>query len=317
MMAKLWGAFLAGAVLAGGLAWYLHPGQRAQPAAEPKPVPVAAASVPEPAPIVEAQKAPEPVAPAPKPRIEAAARLRPALVTPKASPAPAAVPAAAPAAAPATAEVRTPEPEKPLDLPIPMQKVEVEPPHVAVADEKPAGSRQPRTAVIPAGTLITVRLNETLASNRSEEGYTFRATLDAPLVVDGLVLAERGTPQAGKITGVTKATRAKGRASLALELTELTTSDGQKVEIKTDTFHRLGTTESKKNAGIRAGVGAGIGAAIGAAAGGGIGAAIGAAAGAAGGAGSVLITKGQEAQLPSETRISFRLKEPVTLTEKI
>ena len=133
------------------------------------------------------------------------------------------------------------------------------------------------------------------------------------------MLAERGTPQAGKITAsLAKATRAKGRASLALELTELpTTSDGQKVEIKTDTFHRLGTTESKKSTGIRAGVGAGIGAAIGAAAGGGIGAAIGAAAGAVGGAGSVLVTKGQEAQLPSETRISLRLREPVTRTEKI
>jgi hypothetical protein len=311
MMAKLWGAFLAGAVLAGGLAWYLHPGQRAQPAPEPKPAPVAESAVAEPVPVVETPKAPEPVAPAPKPKPAVSVRVPPAAALSSASPAAAAAPA------PATAEVRTPEPERPLDLPIPMQKVAVEAPHVAVVEEKPAGPRPPRTAVIPAGTLITVRLNETLASNRSEEGYTFRATLDAPLVVDGLVLAERGTPQAGKITGVSKATRAKGRASLALELTELTTSDGQKVEIKTDTFHRLGTTESKKSTGIRAGVGAGIGAAIGAAAGGGIGAAIGAAAGAVGGAGSVLVTKGQEAQLPSETRISFRLKEPVTLTEKI
>jgi hypothetical protein len=62
---------------------------------------------------------------------------------------------------------------------------------------------------------------------------------------------------------------------------------------------------------------AGIGAAIGAMAGGGRGAAIGAASGGAAGAGTVMATRGQEARLPAETRISFRLTQPITLTEKL
>jgi hypothetical protein len=62
---------------------------------------------------------------------------------------------------------------------------------------------------------------------------------------------------------------------------------------------------------------AGIGAAIGAIAGGGKGAAIGAGVGGAAGAGTVLGTKGEQAELENETRLTFKLKQPVTLTEKL
>jgi hypothetical protein len=62
---------------------------------------------------------------------------------------------------------------------------------------------------------------------------------------------------------------------------------------------------------------AGIGAAIGAIAGGGKGAAIGAGIGGAAGAGTVLATRGEQAELAAETRLSFRLKNPVTVTEKL
>lgn len=62
---------------------------------------------------------------------------------------------------------------------------------------------------------------------------------------------------------------------------------------------------------------AAIGAAIGAIAGGGKGAAIGAGVGGAAGAGTVLATRGEDASLPSETRVTFRLKNPVTITERL
>ena len=60
-----------------------------------------------------------------------------------------------------------------------------------------------------------------------------------------------------------------------------------------------------------------IGAIIGAMAGGGKGAAIGAGAGGAAGTGGVLSQKNAEVRLPSETRLSFKLSEAVTLTEKL
>jgi hypothetical protein len=66
-------------------------------------------------------------------------------------------------------------------------------------------------------------------------------------------------------------------------------------------------------------VGAGtvLGAAIGAAAGGGKGAAIGAGAGAAAGAAGVMLTRGKAAEIPVETRLSFRIANPITITERL
>ena len=64
-------------------------------------------------------------------------------------------------------------------------------------------------------------------------------------------------------------------------------------------------------------VGAAVGAVIGAAAGGGKGAAIGAGAGGGAGAGDVMLTRGKPATLPTETRITFRLRAPLTLTERM
>ena len=52
-------------------------------------------------------------------------------------------------------------------------------------------------------------------------------------------------------------------------------------------------------------------------AGGGKGAAIGAGAGGAAGGGVAAATRGRPAQLPVETRLTFRIEKPVTLTERI
>jgi hypothetical protein len=223
----------------------------------------------------------------------------------KASPAPEAPPEPEPVAPPAppslpAAEVAPPPKAAPQEPPPP---------------EKPA-PRQPRMAIIPAGTLITVRLSETLTTKTLEGGYHFKATLDQPVVVSGLVLAERGSPQEGQIVSLDKGGRIKGRASLGIELVQMTTADGQHVDVKTETFVHTARSGGWDDAG-KAGAAAGIGAAIGAIAGGGAGAAIGAGAGAAAGAGVVLATRGPEARLPEETRITFRLKEPVTLTEHL
>jgi hypothetical protein len=74
--------------------------------------------------------------------------------------------------------------------------------------------------------------------------------------------------------------------------------------------------ESKNADAAKIGGGAALGAIIGAIAGGGKGAAIGAGVGGAAGTGAVVGTRGKAAELPSETKISFRLNNAVTITEK-
>ena len=146
-------------------------------------------------------------------------------------------------------------------------------------------------------------------------GDTFIATLDQELVVDGFVIAERGARVEGRVLASGRGGKLKGVAGLAVELTRLLTSDGQNVAIQTDSFERRAEPTRRRDAEI-VGAGAAIGAVIGAVAGGGKGAAIGAGVGGGAGAGEVLLTRGDAARLPSETRISFRLRAPVTLTER-
>jgi hypothetical protein len=94
------------------------------------------------------------------------------------------------------------------------------------------------------------------------------------------------------------------------------TSDGQHVGIQTDPFRKQAATSTEQDVGIVAAA-AGVGAVIGAMAGGGKGAGIGAAAGGAAGAGGVMVTRPKAVALPSETKISFRLRQTITITEQM
>jgi hypothetical protein len=167
---------------------------------------------------------------------------------------------------------------------------------------------------VTAGTLLSTRLGETLSTDKMAAGDSFTGTLDRPLVVDGLVIAERGAQVEGRVIESEKAGRVKGVSSLSIHLTRLRTSDGQMVQIATDPFRKLGETSKAEDV-KKIGIGAGLGAVIGAVAGGGKGAAIGAGVGGAAGGGAVAATRGKPVVLPVETRIDFRLSSPVSLTE--
>jgi ElaB/YqjD/DUF883 family membrane-anchored ribosome-binding protein len=169
---------------------------------------------------------------------------------------------------------------------------------------------------VAAGTILNVRISDHISTENTAPGDTFSATLDQPLVINGLVIAERGSRAKGKIADADQGGRVKGRALLKLELTEFETSDHQKIRVSTDTFSKEADSNVKNDA-KKVGIGAGIGAVIGAIAGGGRGAAIGAAAGGAAGGGVVAATRGKAADLPAETRVSFRISAPVTITEKL
>lgn len=203
------------------------------------------------------------------------------------------------------------------------QPVQAEPPQARTVLTPPSGTQQepapaptPRKVTIPAGTVITVRLNETLSSEKNQPGDRFTATLDQPLIVEGLVLAERGARVEGRVLEVEQAGRVRGLASLKVHLVRLHTADGQDVTISTQPFSKTAEASKGEDA-KKIGIGAAVGAAIGAIAGGGRGAAIGAGVGGAAGTGTVLATRGKPAVLPSETRLSFRLQEPVTVVEKL
>ena len=175
----------------------------------------------------------------------------------------------------------------------------------------------PNTATINQGTLVTVRMGETLSVQKNLAGDTFFATLDQPLVAGGFVIAEKGARVEGKIVEVDKAGRMSGTSRISLELTQVNTSDGQRIHLQTSTYSKDGADRNRKNDAAKIGGGAVLGAVIGAAAGGGKGAGVGAAAGGAAGAGAVLLSGGRNITIPVETKLSFRVEKPIIITERV
>ncbi|HWF07139.1 MAG TPA: hypothetical protein VG297_01685 [Bryobacteraceae bacterium] len=205
------------------------------------------------------------------------------------------------------------EPDATLPTPDPPAPVEQTTlPDPPVAPEPPA----PRHVTLPTGMTIAVRLNEPISTDRAMPGDAFWASLAQPLIVDRLVIAERGARVSGRITSSERGGRVGGSAILTLALSTISTSDGQRVSISTDPWTRQG--DSSRNEDVaKIGGGAALGAIIGAIAGGGKGAAIGAGIGGGAGAGAAIATRGRAATVPAETVINFRLASRVTITEQI
>jgi hypothetical protein len=171
----------------------------------------------------------------------------------------------------------------------------------------------PSELTVPAGSLITVRIDQMLSSDLNEPGDAFSATLAQPIVVDGIVVANRGQVVAGRVVETQKAGRVQGVSRLGVELTELTLADGQQVPVETQFVRARGPSSGGRDAAAIAGT-AGMGALIGGAAEGGLGAGIGAAAGAAAAGIGVLLTRGRPTELFPESVLTFRTEYPVAIS---
>jgi len=166
-----------------------------------------------------------------------------------------------------------------------------------------------QSITLPIGTEIAIRTVDRIDSKSADVHREYAASLDDPVVVDGVQVVAANTNAFLEITdkqhsGITR------RASLSLTLVAVTINR-RRVKVETDKVDSKSGSQAKQTA-AGAGIGAGTGAAIGAIAGGGLGAGIGAAAGSAAGAlGGVL--KGKTVEIAPETRFTYRLTQPVVV----
>lgn len=184
-------------------------------------------------------------------------------------------------------------------------------PAAAPAPAAPAPPR-PRTVQVPVGTIVTVRMIDGVDSATNHAGEIFHASLDAPIVVDNEVIVPAGADAYVKLVEAKSAGRMTGRSELSLELNRIQ-FQGKTYSVETAAYSQAGSSRGKRTA-ATVGGGAALGALIGAVAGGGKGAAIGAAVGAGAGTGVQAATKGQQIKIPSETRLDFRLEQPLEIT---
>ncbi len=167
----------------------------------------------------------------------------------------------------------------------------------------------PKPLVVPAGTVLTVRLGEAVGSKISSPGQTFSATLASAVSVDGRTAIPAGASASGTVVDAKPLGRFKGGASLQLKLTSITVG-GSDRSISTSSVVRTESGKGKRTA-VLAGGGAALGALIGGLAGGGKGAGIGALAGGGAGTGGAAFTGNKDIVLPAESALSFKLEQPI------
>ncbi len=148
-------------------------------------------------------------------------------------------------------------------------------------------------------------------SERDTVGQTYRASLDEPLTVDGRTVVDRGADVTVKLVDDKESGKLSGRTELTLDLVSVTV-DGKPVELDTQAITQASESRTGRTGKVVGGTAA-LGAIIGAIAGGGKGAAIGAVSGAGAGTAVQVLTKGQRVRIPSETRLTFTLQQPVKL----
>jgi hypothetical protein len=178
---------------------------------------------------------------------------------------------------------------------------------------------QPNTAAnggntgiqVPAGTQIVVRLIDAVNSETDTLGQTYRASIDQPVVVNGQTVIPRGSDVIAALIGSKQSGKIQGRTVLTLDLKSVTVN-GRSNDIVTTGVPQASGSRGSRSAKVIGGTAA-LGAIIGAAAGGGRGAAIGAGSGAAVGTAAEVATSGQKVKVPSETRLTFTLQNPLNL----
>ena len=181
------------------------------------------------------------------------------------------------------------------------------------AQTKPTTKRRTTTRraapLVPVGTDLKVRINDTLSSKDSRVGDRFTATVIDPSRFDEARVT-------GHISSINKSGKVKGRTSMNLAFDSVELRDGRRGVLhgyvtrvygddsgRADSEGGVESSSRTKQTVKRAGIGAGVGAIIGGIAGGGKGAAIGLIIGGAGGAGSLAVQGSKELKIESGTEM--------------
>ena len=163
---------------------------------------------------------------------------------------------------------------------------------------------------VPAGTVLTVRLNQSVGSRSSSTGDTFTATVAEPITVGDKVAIPKGAEVTGTVAEAVPRGKFKGAARLVLALNSVSV-DGKSYPVEA-ALSRSMKGKGKRTA-VAIGGGAALGALIGGIAGGGKGAAIGAAAGGGAGTAGAALTGNKDIVLPAESALSFELRNAVEI----
>ena len=167
--------------------------------------------------------------------------------------------------------------------------------------------------LVPVGTNLKIRLEDTLSSKDSRVGDRFTATVLDPVRFNEARVS-------GHVSSIQKSGKIKGRTSMNLAFDTIELADGRRGTLhgyvtrvygddsgRADNEGGVESGSRTKQTVKRAGIGATVGAIVGGIAGGGKGAAIGLIIGGAGGAGSLAVQGSKELKLESGTEMLVKV----------
>jgi hypothetical protein len=109
---------------------------------------------------------------------------------------------------------------------------------------------------LPAGTLLTVQLEDSLSTAQARAGDVFAASVAAPLAIDRDILVQAGTAVTGRVESAQSlAVRpglVPGSGYFRLTLSSITVS-GKEVALQTASLFAKGTFRTSQGVGVRKG----------------------------------------------------------------
>lgn len=212
--------------------------------------------------------------------------------------------------APAAPQRQAPSPERAQRTPQPA-------PQPAPVEPRPRSA----TTAVGAGSMLALRMNDELSTERSKPGDGFTATLTEPVLdASGAVLIPAGATVRGRVAGVAPSTRVGQTATLQLAFEAISFGGRsyplQATVARADVQKRTRTSAGEQAAKVAAGAAAGaiLGRVIGGDRGGTIrGAAVGAAAGTA----VAMGTADVDAVLPRGAGVVIRVDQPIEVTRTV
>ena len=111
---------------------------------------------------------------------------------------------------------------------------------------------RPETAILPAGTRIDIRLQETISTEYNSPGDHFTASLRGPLIADVKLLAPSRCEIIGQLIDVEEPGQVKGSAKLTMVLRKLVV-DGKEYDLATEPLTLAAHSTKKEEAAVIAG----------------------------------------------------------------
>jgi hypothetical protein len=190
--------------------------------------------------------------------------------------------------APSTAGAPIPAPSEPTVSAVP------QPPPVPV------------NVTIPAGTTLTIRIDQRISVKTSRAGETFTGEIVDPVLTgDNSVLVPKGARVGGVVDVSHRRGHFKGSSLLELRLTSLTLN-GTRYPLTTRDLARSKKGKGKRSAAMIGG-GAGLGMLVGGVASGGTGLLVGGLVGGGAGTAAAGLTGNRDLDIPAESIVHFRL----------